>query len=217
MSVLVLVQKSTPVGRCLLASCKSKGSLMTRRSFSPMAWYNKQLKRAPLVTKSITSGILFGSGDVIAQVVVGNDRFDIARFGRAWIFGTFLLGPLSHLHFNFLEWLVVRKLALQGNSMSLAKMFVDQFTYWAAGINTIYLFTLPKLEGRSVEDSVANVKERLWDVLKANWMVWPVAQFVNFRFIPVPHQLNFVLIVSLFWATYLSWFNKQKDKQKVLK
>lgn len=56
MSVLVLVQKSTPVGRCLLASCKSKGSLMTRRSFSPMAWYNKQLKRAPLVTKSITSG-----------------------------------------------------------------------------------------------------------------------------------------------------------------
>ena len=33
------------------------------------------------------------------------------------------------------------QLALQGNSMSLAKMFVDQFTYWAAGINTIYLFT----------------------------------------------------------------------------
>ncbi len=180
MSVLILVQRATPVGRCLLASCKSKGSLMTRRSFSPMAWYNKQLERAPLVTKSITSGsehictakyihrvtistiaVLFGGGDVIAQVVVGNDRFDITRFGRAWVFGTFLLGPLAHLHFNFLEWLVVRKvrskctdnvyfiyvrinymqLALQGNSMSLAKMFVDQFTYWAAGINAIYLFT----------------------------------------------------------------------------
>ncbi len=40
----------------------------------------------------------------------------------------------------------------------------------------LHIHRLPKLEGRSVEDSVANVKERLWDVLKANWMVWPVAQ-----------------------------------------
>ncbi len=35
---------------------------------------------------------------------------------------------------------------------------------------------LPKLEGRSVDDCALNVRERLWDVLKANWMVWPVVQ-----------------------------------------
>ena len=27
-----------------------------RRSFSPLAWYNKQLQRAPMLTKTITSG-----------------------------------------------------------------------------------------------------------------------------------------------------------------
>ncbi len=27
-----------------------------RRNFSPMAWYNKKLEKAPIITKSITSG-----------------------------------------------------------------------------------------------------------------------------------------------------------------
>lgn len=38
--------------------------LMVRRSFSPMAWYNAQLQKAPVLTKSITSGgelILYGN------------------------------------------------------------------------------------------------------------------------------------------------------------
>lgn len=30
--------------------------LVARRSFSPMAWYNAQLQKAPVLTKSITSG-----------------------------------------------------------------------------------------------------------------------------------------------------------------
>ena len=30
-------------------------------------------------------------------------------------------------------------------------------------------------------------------------------QLINFRLVPVVHQLNFVLVVSLGWATYLSW------------
>lgn len=55
--------------------------------------------------------VLFGTGDVIAQVLIGDKdtKYDYKRTGRAWIFGTFLLGPLAHWHFNFLEWLVVRK------------------------------------------------------------------------------------------------------------
>ena len=55
--------------------------------------------------------VLFGLGDVIAQFVVKKegDKFDFPRLGRAWVFGTFILGPLAHLHFNFLEWLTVHK------------------------------------------------------------------------------------------------------------
>lgn len=55
--------------------------------------------------------VLFGLGDVIAQFVVKKegDKFDFPRLGRAWVFGTFILGPLGHLHYNFIEWLTVHK------------------------------------------------------------------------------------------------------------
>lgn len=55
-------------------------------------------------------------GDVIAQIVVSekDEKFDYSRVSRAWIFGTFILGPLAHAHFNFLEWLVVRRVSWYG-------------------------------------------------------------------------------------------------------
>lgn len=67
------------------------------------------LKTGPLFFPPFA--VLFGLGDVIAQVFIGEKdaTYDYKRTGRAWIFGTFLLGPLAHWHFNFLEWLVVRK------------------------------------------------------------------------------------------------------------
>lgn len=121
-----------------------------RRNFSPFTWYNKQLEGSPIITKSITSGskwasyvythlrvvsenhqegavwkinfcsVLFGSGDVIAQVIIGGKdvAYDGTRTGRACVFGTFVFGPLAHLHFYFLEWLVVRKVTMVYNAQT---------------------------------------------------------------------------------------------------
>ena len=52
-------------------------------------------------------------GDVIAQLVTRekDKDFDWKRLGRASIFGTFILGPLAHLHFGFLEWLIVKRVS----------------------------------------------------------------------------------------------------------
>ena len=56
--------------------------------------------------------------------------------------------------------------------------------------------------------SVAQVHHRvrstLWDTLKAQWAFWIPAQLINFKYVPVRHQLNFVLVVSLAWTTFLS-------------
>lgn len=200
--------------RCLLQPFRTQS-----RKFSPLSWYNNQLARAPVITKSITSGVLFGLGDMIAQFIVPEDsgKLNWKRVARASIFGSLLLGPLAHLHFNFLDWLVVKRLALTGNGMPFAKMFVDQFTYWAISINTLYLFSLPKLEGKTNKEAWGNVEERIWPTMKANWTLWPIAQIINFKLIPVAHQLNFVLIVSLGWASYLSWAGGQlQKKQKAL-
>ena len=44
-------------------------------------------------------------------------------------------------------------------------------------------------------------KEKLrgtyWEALKKNWMVWPLVQAVNFRFVPLEHRVLVVNVVSL--------------------
>jgi protein Mpv17 len=66
------------------------------------------------------------------------------------------------------------------------------------------------MAGESFETAWGNVRNKLWPVLKANWCIWPLVQIINFKFVPVVHQLNFVLLVSLGWATYLSWSTSDK-------
>ena len=39
-------------------------------------------------------------------------------------------------------------------------------------------------------------------------------QLINFKFVPLPHQLNFVLVVSVLWATFLSWSSGEAEKRR---
>ena len=84
------------------------------------------------------------------------------------------------------------------------KMFIEQFVYWSYFTNAYYHAVLGALQGFSVQRVYDRVADTLWDTLKAQWAFWIPAQLINFRFVPVRHQLNFVLVVSLFWTTFLS-------------
>ena len=116
----------------------------------------------------IFSLVLFATGDVLAQTVTmeKGGKYNCGRMTRAAVFGSLLLGPLAHTHFNFIEWLIVKKvrqklklycqlftrsssmiqLAFTGTKMALSKMFIDQFTYWTIGINIVYLFRYKDLQ-----------------------------------------------------------------------
>ena len=38
-----------------------------------------------------------------------------------------------------------------------------------------------------------------------NYKIWPLAQTLNFTFVPIQHRVGFVQIVAIFWNAYLSW------------
>ena len=49
-------------GRLVLLVTRGAPNVATRtqtRKFSPLAWYNKRLERAPIITKGITSGGIY--------------------------------------------------------------------------------------------------------------------------------------------------------------
>ena len=70
--------------------------------------------------------------------------------------------------------------------------------------NAYYHAVLGALQGMSVNQVYNRVHDTLWDTLKAQWAFWIPAQLINFKYVPVRHQLNFVLVVSLAWTTFLS-------------
>eukprot|EP00967_Tisochrysis_lutea_P148175 scaffold282606_cov37-Tisochrysis_lutea.AAC.1 len=86
--------------------------------------------------------------------------------------------------------------------------------------NAYYHAVLGALQGFTVQQVYDRVTSTLWDTLKAQWAFWIPAQLINFRFVPVRHQLNFVLVVSLVWTTFLSLAfppeKKPKAKEVVL-
>ena len=51
---------------------------------------------------------------MLAQTVTmeKGGKYDRPRIARAATFGAFILGPLAHTHFNFIEWLIVKKVSL---------------------------------------------------------------------------------------------------------
>ena len=49
------------------------------------------------------------------------------------------------------------------------------------------------------------LQERYVQTLIKNYKIWPLAQTLNFTFVPIQHRVGFVQIVAIFWNAYLSW------------
>eukprot|EP01111_Echinosteliopsis_oligospora_P003520 TRINITY_DN1553_c0_g1_i1.p1 TRINITY_DN1553_c0_g1~~TRINITY_DN1553_c0_g1_i1.p1 ORF type:complete len:296 (-),score=55.94 TRINITY_DN1553_c0_g1_i1:15-902(-) len=81
--------------------------------------YNHALQTAPIVTKSLTSGAMYGLGDVICQVGTRPEgdfkdfKVDWKRVGVMILFGTVVSGPMYHYWFAYLDELPLRLLALR--------------------------------------------------------------------------------------------------------
>ena len=106
-------------------------------------WYEGHLSSRPVTTKAITGSFLWGLGDFVAQVVptffakddvddftTGVLRkkefaYDFRRTAKAVFFGFAIHAPLSHVHYNFLEWMTV-KAGLQGLTITVFKTVMEQ-------------------------------------------------------------------------------------------
>ena len=42
--------------------------------------------------------------------------------------------------------------------------------------DAVHTHSLPMLEGLGTSEALRNVRERIWPIMKANWMLWPAVQ-----------------------------------------
>jgi len=185
-----------------------------------------------VTTKAVTGSILWGVGDFVAQVMPilfaeqsneeNNDNekpknefaYDYPRTARAVTFGFALHAPLSHLHFNFLEWMTVRA-GLTGLAIPVFKTIMEQFVYWSWISNCLYHGALGAMQGMKPNQIYDRISDVLWDTQVAQWTFWIPVQLLNFQFVPVRHQLNVVLLTSVVWTALLSaWYPPEENKEE---
>jgi protein Mpv17 len=109
-------------------------------------------------------------------------------------------------------------LVATGNSLSatIKKVFVTQTVFGTFGCALFY-FTLALTEGKSINKSVEEVRNKTWPTLLVAWRFWPFISFINFMFIPPNFQVAFVNVISIFWNTYMSYMKNHKvDHGKVI-
>ncbi|WQF87511.1 hypothetical protein CDEST_12525 [Colletotrichum destructivum] len=170
-----------------------------------LGWYQARLAARPLLTQSITTAVLFATGDITAQQLVdkrGLEKHDFARTGRMALYGGVIFGPIATNWFKFLQHNVVLK---NKNAEILARVAVDQGVF-APVMISVFLSSMATLEGSSVQEKLdKNYKT----ALTSNYMLWPFVQMVNFKLVPLHHRLLFVNVISIGWNSYLSFLNSQ--------
>jgi len=169
-------------------------------------WYQAKLKSSPMLTQSVTTAVLFATGDTLAQQGVERRGFanqDLARTGRMAFYGGCIFGPAATTWFNFLQ----RKVVIPGrpNLEIAARVGLDQTVFASANL-FVFLSTMAVLEG---SDPKEKLKSTYTMALTKNWMVWPWVQLTNFKFTPLEHRVLVVNVVSLGWNCYLSYLNSQ--------
>ncbi|KAG7393394.1 hypothetical protein PHYPSEUDO_009598 [Phytophthora pseudosyringae] len=185
--------------------------------------YDSWLRQSPVLTKSVTSAALFGLGDRIAQRVEqsrkpkddgsrGGEAEDdgafvsasTARTMRMMVWGSVLFAPVAHTWVNFVE----RAVGSHGKVVVFKKMLLDAFVL-APSINTLFFTSTQMMEGKSLGHGVDFAVDRLPQTLKANYMLWPLANLVNYGYVPLQYRILFINCVNLVWTTVLSTISSQ--------
>ncbi|KAF2758643.1 hypothetical protein EJ05DRAFT_475950 [Pseudovirgaria hyperparasitica] len=172
-----------------------------------LAWYQAKVAQSPLMTQSITTAVLFATGDVAAQQAVeGVEKHNYARTGRMALYGGAIFGPAATKWYQLLQ----RNINLRSQNATIAaRVAADQLIFAPTNL-AFFLSSMAYMEGA---DPKQRVKDAYVPALTKNFMVWPGVQAINFKFVPLDQRVLVVNVVSLGWNCYLSYVNSSGGKK----
>lgn len=179
-----------------------------------LKYYKKFLTRYPLTTQSIQSGILMGTGDIIAQTFVEKQDISQINLTRTAPYATagLVVGPTVATWYKFLDYKFGTGKA--GIKIVLKKMVMDQSCFAPCFLAAL-VSGLHFAKGYSTIEVKEHLQDKYSDILLTNYKVWPFVQLVNFYFLPLEYRVLFVQCVAVVWNTYLSWkINQSKSIQE---
>ncbi|CAI9100338.1 OLC1v1037313C1 [Oldenlandia corymbosa var. corymbosa] len=189
-------------------------------------WYQNCLAVHPVKTQIISSGFLWGTGDIIAQSVThsaarshhhlpdADEEFKInwKRVAITSMFGFGFVGPVGHFWYENLDKFIRLKLRMQPKSIPFVatKVAMDGIIFGPFDLLVFFSY-MGFSNGKSATQVKEDLKRDFIPALVLEGGAWPLAQIVNFRYVPVRYQLLYVNAFCLLDSAFLSWVEQQED------
>lgn len=140
---------------------------------------------------------------------VAPPSFDVARCTRSGVFGALAVGPVFHVWFRTLD----RLFPGSGSRQVLSKLAWDQLAM-APVFTSFYFAGMGAMEGASLSEIQSRWSHGFGPTLAANYMIFPLAQGINFAFVPLHLQVLVLNAGGLAYNVVLSKYNAQGAKHK---
>ncbi|XP_077287984.1 mpv17-like protein [Arctopsyche grandis] len=169
--------------------------------------------RHPVCRGMVSYGAIWPTSCLIQQTINGKrwDTYDWGQCGRFALYGSCFTAPTLYLWVRLLT-KVYPKTTFKA---AVIKAVVEQVSYGPSAM-ICFFFGMSILEGRSIEQSVEEVKVKFWPTYKVGFFFWPSFQTINFYFIAEKNRVPFVSVCSLVWTIFLSYM-KQLEADKIAK
>ncbi|ESK98445.1 vacuolar membrane protein [Moniliophthora roreri MCA 2997] len=187
--------------------------------------YTESFNKSPKATLAIVGGGFNALGDFVAQSYQNTyarkdhepkPHYDYARTLRFFCFG-FCISPLIGKWNVFLEHRFPLRAVSAGGRISFRslgkRVAADQLIMAPTGL-ALFLGSMGVMEGRDKTQIHQKYSDLYVPALVTNWQVWPIAQLINFRFMPLPYRVPFQSTCGVFWTLYLSIINSREDKKQ---
>ncbi|EDV91662.1 mpv17-like protein 2 [Drosophila grimshawi] len=174
------------------------GMVQKMREWHTNAFSNKFL----LFTNVGISLTLSSVGDILEQQLeLYNEEIDEYSSTRTQHMATsgVAVGIICHYWYQLLD------KYLPGRSMRVVakKIVLDQFICSPLYISAFFV-TLGILEQKDAQEVWTEIREKAWKLYAAEWTVWPVAQFINFYWIPTHYRIFYDNVISLGYDVFTS-------------
>jgi hypothetical protein len=139
----------------------------------------------------------------------GPQPFDFERLTRFMAYG-FLMAPVQFVWFGQLtKWFPIT--SKSGTVPALKRVALDQLMFAPVGLSCFFTF-MTVAEGGGRKDIVRKFQDVYLSSLRANYVLWPAVQILNFRVMPLQFQIPFVSTVGIAWTAYLSLTNSSEEE-----
>lgn len=158
-----------------------------------------------LVTNIVGSGILMVFGDVMAQEieyrrgVANSQRYDWQRIGRMFIVGA-LQGPLHHYVYNWMD----KVMPVPTTRNVIKKILIDELVMSPLCL-IIFFYSACFLERKTFKETNDELKEKFLFIYFIDWLLWPGAQYINFRYLETKYRVTFVNVCTALYNIFMSY------------